>query len=311
MAAAPALPRFAAALDYPTRPIKVIIGFTPGGPADIVARLIGQSLSAQLGQPFVIENRPGAGTTIATESVAHAAPDGYTLLWTTSADEINKTLYAKLNYDFVRDIAPVASVDLLPLVMEVSPAFPANTVPEFIAYAKANPGKINFASGGVGSSQHVAGELFDFVTGIRMVHVPYRGSALAVNDLLAGQVQVSFSPIPLSIGYIRAGKLRALAVTSATRSEALPDVPALSEFVPGYEAVATDGLGAPAHTPPEIIATLNKAVNGALADPKIRTRLEDLGGVPNPMSVAEFANFIAAETEKWAKVIKFANIKMD
>ena len=311
MAAAPALPRFAAALDYPTRPIKVIIGFTPGGPADIVARLIGQSLSAQLGQPFVIENRPGAGTTIATESVAHAAPDGYTLLWTTSADEINKTLYAKLNYDFVRDIAPVASVDLLPLVMEVSPAFPANTVPEFIAYAKANPGKINFASGGVGSSQHVAGELFDFVTGIRMVHVPYRGSALAVNDLLAGQVQVSFSPIPLSIGYIRAGKLRALAVTSATRSEALPDVPALSEFVPGYEAVATDGLGAPAHTPPEIIATLNKAVNGALADPKIRTWLEDLGGVPNPMSVAEFANFIAAETEKWAKVIKFANIKMD
>jgi len=311
VAAAPALPRFAAALDYPTRPIKVIIGFTPGGPADIVARLIGQSLSAQLGQPFVIENRPGAGTTIATESVAHAAPDGYTLLWTTSADEINKTLYAKLNYDFVRDIAPVASVDLLPLVMEVSPAFPANTVPEFIAYAKANPGKINFASGGVGSSQHVAGELFDFVTGIRMVHVPYRGSALAVNDLLAGQVQVSFSPIPLSIGYIRAGKLRALAVTSATRSEALPDVPALSEFVPGYEAVATDGLGAPAHTPPEIIATLNKAVNGALADPKIRTRLEDLGGVPNPMSVAEFANFIAAETEKWAKVIKFANIKMD
>jgi len=311
VAAAPALPRFAAALDYPTRPIKVIIGFTPGGPADIVARLIGQSLSAQLGQPFVIENRPGAGTTIATESVAHAAPDGYTLLWTTSADEINKTLYAKLNYDFVRDIAPVASVDLLPLVMEVSPAFPANTVPEFIAYAKANPGKINFASGGVGSSQHVAGELFDFVTGIRMVHVPYRGSALAVNDLLAGQVQVSFSPIPLSIGYIRAGKLRALAVTSATRSEALPDVPALSEFVPGYEAVATDGLGAPAHTPPEIIATLNKAVNGALADPKIRTWLEDLGGVPNPMSVAEFANFIAAETEKWAKVIKFANIKMD
>jgi len=311
VAAAPALPRFAAALDYPTRPIKVIIGFTPGGPADIVARLIGQSLSAQLGQPFVIENRPGAGTTIATESVAHAAPDGYTLLWTTSADEINKTLYTKLNYDFVRDIAPVASVDLLPLVMEVSPAFPANTVPEFIAYAKANPGKINFASGGVGSSQHVAGELFDFVTGIRMVHVPYRGSALAVNDLLAGQVQVSFSPIPLSIGYIRAGKLRALAVTSATRSEALPDVPALSEFVPGYEAVATDGLGAPAHTPPEIIATLNKAVNGALADPKIRTRLEDLGGVPNPMSVAEFANFIAAETEKWAKVIKFANIKMD
>jgi tripartite-type tricarboxylate transporter receptor subunit TctC len=310
-ATAPALPRLAAALDYPTRPIKVIIGFAPGGPADILARLIGQSLSEQLGQPFVIENRPGAGTTIATEAVARAAADGYTLLWTTSADEINTTLYAKLNYDFARDIAPVASIDLLPLVMEVNPGFPANTVPEFIAYAKANQGKINFASGGVGSSQHVAGELFDFMTGIKMVHVPYRGAALAVNDLLAGQVQVTFSPVPLSIGYIRAGKLRALAVTSATRSKALPDVPALREFVPGYEAVATDGLGAPAHTPAEIVATLNKAVNAALADPKLRARLEDLGGVPKPMSTADFAKFIVAETEKWAKVVRFANIKMD
>jgi tripartite-type tricarboxylate transporter receptor subunit TctC len=309
--AAPALPRLAAALDYPTRPIKVIIGFAPGGPADILARLIGQSLSEQLGQPFVIENRPGAGTTIATEAVARAAADGYTLLWTTSADEINTTLYAKLNYDFARDIAPVASIDLLPLVMEVNPGFPANTVPEFIAYAKANQGKINFASGGVGSSQHVAGELFDFMTGIKMVHVPYRGAALAVNDLLAGQVQVTFSPVPLSIGYIRAGKLRALAVTSSTRSKALPDVPALREFVPGYEAVATDGLGAPAHTPAEIVATLNKAVNAALADPKLRARLEDFGGVPKPMSTADFAKFIVAETEKWAKVVRFANIKMD
>jgi tripartite-type tricarboxylate transporter receptor subunit TctC len=310
-ATAPALPRLAAALDYPTRPIKVIIGFAPGGPADILARLIGQSLSEQLGQPFVVENRPGAGTTIATEAVARAAADGYTLLWTTSADEINTTLYAKLNYDFARDIAPVASIDLLPLVMEVNPGFPANTVPEFIAYAKANQGKINFASGGVGSSQHVAGELFDFMTGIKMVHVPYRGAALAVNDLLAGQVQVTFSPVPLSIGYIRAGKLRALAVTSATRSKALPDVPAVREFVPGYEAVATDGLGAPAHTPAEIVATLNKAVNAALADPKLRARLEDLGGVPKPMSTADFAKFIVAETEKWAKVVRFANIKMD
>jgi tripartite-type tricarboxylate transporter receptor subunit TctC len=311
VATAPALPRLAATLDYPTRPIRVVIGFAPGGPADILARLIGQSLSEQLGQPFVIENRPGAGTTIATEAVTRAAPDGYTLLWTTSADEINTTLYAKLNYDFARDIAPVASIDLLPLVMEANPAFPASTVPEFVAYAKANPGKINFASSGVGSSQHVAGELFAFMTGSKMVHVPYRGAALAVNDLLAGQVQVTFSPVPLSIGYIRAGKLRALAVTSATRSTALPDVPALSEFVPGYEAVATDGLGAPARTPPEIVAALNKAVNAALADPKVKARLEDLGGIPKPMSTADFAKFIAAETEKWAKVIKFANIKMD
>jgi len=310
-ATAPALPRIAAALDYPTRPIKVIIGFAPGGPADILARLIGQSLSEQLGQPIVIENRPGAGTTIATEAVARAVPDGYTLLWSTSADEINATLYGKLNYDFIRDIAPVACVDLLPLVMEVNPAFPANTVPEFIAYAKANPGKINFASSGLGSSQHVAGELFDFMTGIKMVHVPYRGAALAVNDLLAGQVQVTFSPVPLSIGYIRAGKLRALAVTSAARSKALPDVPALSEFVPGYEAIASDGLGAPARTPAEIVATLNRAVNTALADPKIKTRLGDLGGIPKPMSTTDFAKFIAAETEKWAKIVKFANIKAE
>jgi tripartite-type tricarboxylate transporter receptor subunit TctC len=310
-ATAPALPQLAAALDYPTRPVKIVIGFAPGGPADILARLIGQSLSEQLGQPFVIENRPGAGTTIATEAVARAAPDGYTLLWTTSADEINTTLYAKLNYDFARDIAPVASIDLLPLVMEVNPTFPANAVPEFIAYAKANPGTVNFASSGVGSSQHVAGELFAFMTGTKMVHVPYRGAALAVNDLLAGQVQVTFSPVPLSIGYIRAGKLRALAVTSAARSAALPDVRALSEFVPGYEAVATDGLGAPAHTPPEIVATLNKAVNTALADPKVKARLEDLGGVPKPMSTAGFAKLIAAETEKWARVVRFANIKMD
>jgi len=304
-------PRLAAALDYPTRPVKIVIGFAPGGPADILARLIGQSLSEQFGQPFVIENRPGAGTTMATEAITRAVPDGHTLLWTTSADEINATLYAKLNYDFVRDIAPVACVDLLPLVMEVNPAFAASTVPEFIAYAKANPGKINFASGGVGSSQHVAGELFDFMTGIKMVHVPYRGAALAVNDLLAGQVQVTFSPLPLSIGYIRADKLRALAVTSATRSTALPDVPTLSEFIPGYEAVATDGLGAPARTPPEIIATLNKAVNAALADPKVKTRLEDLGGIPQPMSTTDFKKFIVAETEKWAKVVKFANIKVD
>lgn len=296
------------ALDYPTRPVKVIIGFAPGGPADILARVLCQYLSERLGQPFVIENRPGAGTTIAAETVVRSAPDGYTLLWTTSGDEINATLYAKLNYNFIRDIVPVASIDLLPLVMEVIPAFPATSVTEFIAYAKANPGKINFATGGVGSSQHVAGELFDFMTGIKMVHVPYRGATLAVNDLLAGQVQVTFSPIPLSLGYIRAGKLRALAVTSAARSTALPDVPTVAEFVPGYEAVAIDGLGAPAGTPKEIIVTLNQAVNAALADPQLKARLQTLGSVPNPMSAGEFANFIAAETDKWAKVVKFANI---
>ena len=303
--------RGARASDYPTRPVKMVIGFAPGGPADIVARLVGQSLSEQLGQPFVLENKPGAGTTIATEAVARSAPDGYTLLWTTSADEINATLYRHLNYNFMRDIAPVASVDLLPLVMEVNPAFPAKSVPEFIAYAKANPGKINFATGGVGSSQHVAGELFNFMTGIKMVHVPYRGAALAVGDLMAGQVQVTFSPIPLSLGYIRSGKLRALAVTSAARTPALPDVPTVAEFVPGYEAVATDGLGAPSGTPSEVIATLNKAVNAALADPNIRAKLARFGSEPTPMSTAAFTTFIAAETAKWAKVVKFANIKVE
>ena len=305
------LPRRVLALDYPTRPVKLVIGFAPGGPADIVARVVGQSLSEQLGQPFVIENKPGAGTTIATETVVRSAPDGYTLLWTTSADEINATLYRHLHYDFLRDVAPVASIDLLPLVMEVNPAFPAKSVVEFIAYAKANPGKINFASGGVGSSQHVAGELFDFMTGIKMVHVAYRGAALAVNDLLAGQVQVTFSPIPLSLGYIRAGKLRVLAVTSAKRSPALPDVPTVAETLPGYEAVAIDGLGAPAGTPAEIIATLNKAVNAALADPNVKAKLAHFGAEPNPMSSADFGKFIAAETDKWAKVIKFAKIKVD
>jgi tripartite-type tricarboxylate transporter receptor subunit TctC len=299
------------ARDYPNRPVKLVIGFAPGGPADIVARLLGQFLSERLGQPFVIENRPGAGTTIATGTVAHAPPDGYTLLWTTSADEINATLYKKLNYDFIRDIEPVASIDLLPLVMEVNPAFPPNSVPDFIAYAKANPGKINFATGGIGSSQHVAGELFNFLTGVKMVHVPYRGAALAVNDVIAGQVQLTFSPIPLSLGYIRGGKLRALAVTSTARSPALPDVPTVGEFVPGYEAIAIDGLGAPKGTPADIVALLNKTVNAALADPTIKSRLEGLGGIPNPMSSAQFTKFIAAETEKWAKVIKFADIKME
>jgi tripartite-type tricarboxylate transporter receptor subunit TctC len=310
-AVAPVLPRRAWALEYPTRPVRLIIGFAPGGPADIVARLIGQRLSERLGQPFVIESRPGAGTTIATEAVVRSAPDGYTLLWTTSADEINATLYTKLNYNYLRDIAPIANIDLLPLVLEVNPSFPVKTVPEFIAYAKANPGKVNFATGGIGSSQHVAGELFKFMTGVDLVHVPYRGAALAVADVIAGQVQATFSPIPLSVGYIRAGKLRALAVTSTFRSAALPDIPTIGDFVPGYEAIASDGLAAPANTPADIIAKLNAEVNAALTDPAIKARLEDLGGVATPMSVSQFREFIAKETDKWAKVIKFANIKAE
>jgi tripartite-type tricarboxylate transporter receptor subunit TctC len=302
------LPRLASALDYPTRPVRLIIGYTPGGSADIVARLLGERLSQRLGQPIVIENRPGAGTTIATEAVVRSPPDGYTLLWTSSADEINTTLYHNLNFNFLRDIAPVASIEFLPLVMEVNPSLPVKTVPEFIAYAKANPSKINFASGGVGSSQHVAGELFKFMTGVDLVHVPYRGVAVGINDLLAGQVQVAFSPIPSSITFIRDGRLRPLAVTSAQRVAALPDIPTVGEFVPGYEATASDGIGAPAGTPAEIIDSLNSAFNAALTDPGIKARLEDLGGVPVPMSPAEFAKFIAANTEKWAKVVRFAHM---
>jgi len=309
--AAPSLTRLAWALDYPTRPIRLIIGYTPGGSADIVARLLGERLSQRLGQPIVIENRPGAGTTIATEAVARSLPDGYTLLWTSSADEINATLYQKLNFDFVRDIAPVASIEMLPLVMEVNSSFPAKTVPEFIAYAKANPGRINFASGGVGSSQHVAGELFKFMTGVDLVHVPYRGVALGITDLLGGQVQVAFSPIPSSITFIRDGKLRALAVTSATRVAALPDIPTIAEFVPGYEATASDGIGAPAGTPADIISRLNGEINAALNDPAIRARLQDLGGVPTPMTPSEFGKFIVDNTEKWAKVVRFAHMQAE
>jgi len=309
--AAPALPRLAHALDYPTRPVKLVLGFAPGGPADILARLVSQRLSERLGQPFVIENHPGGGTTIATEYVVRAAPDGYTLLWATSSFAINASLYDKLNYNFIRDIAPVANIDFLPLVVEVNPVLPVHTIPELIAYAKANPGKINFATGGVGSSQHVAGELFNFMTGTDLVHVPYRGASLAINDLLAGQVQMTFSPIPLSMGYIRAGKLRALAVTSAKRIPVLPDVPTVAEFVPGYVAVASDGVGAPANTPNEIIDKLNGAIVAVLAEPAIKARLEDLGGIVAPMSPAEFKKFIADETVKWGKVIKFANIKAE
>ncbi len=309
--ALPALSRVAWAQDYPTRPVRVIVGFAAGGPADIVVRLMNQWLSQRLGQQFILENRPGAGTNIATEAVVRSEPDGYTLLLATTAAAINATLYEKLDFNFMRDIAPVASIDRVPLVLEVNPMLPAATVPEFIAYAKANPGKINYGTGGIGTVQHVAGELFKFMTGVDLVHVPYRGGALVLTDLLAGQVQAAFSPLSASVPYIRAGKLRALAVTTAKRVDALPDIPTVAEFVRGYEAAASDGIGAPKGTPPEIIARLNSEISAGLAEAAIKGTLADLGSVPAPMSAADFGSYIAAETEKWAKVIKFANIKAE
>jgi tripartite-type tricarboxylate transporter receptor subunit TctC len=308
---APVLPCRARALDYPARPVRLVDGFAAGGAVDIVARVLCQWLSQRLGQPFVVDNKPGAATNIATEEVVRAAPDGYTLLWATTANTTNATIYDNLSFNFIRDIAPVGTIDRFPLVMELNPAVPAETVPEFIAYAKQNPGKINYGSGGIGTIQHVAGELFKFVAGVDLVHVPYRGAALVLNDLLAGQVQLSFSPIASSLGYIRADRLRALAVTGTMRSPALPDVPTVSEFLPGYEASAVDGIGAPANTPADIIDKLNTAVNAALADPGIKTRLADLGSIPLSMAPAEYRALIAAETEKWAKVIIFAGIKAD
>jgi tripartite-type tricarboxylate transporter receptor subunit TctC len=287
--------------------VHIVVGLYPGSGSDIIARLMGQWLSGRLGQPFVIDNKPGASGNIATEAAVRAPPDGYTLLMVGGFNTINATLYEKLNFNFIRDIAPVASIDRVALVMVVNPTVPAKTVPEFISYAKTNPGKINMGSGGIGNVSHVAGELFKMATGIDMVHVPYRGSPLP--DLLGGQVQVVFSPIPASIGYIRTGKLRALAVTTATRSEALPDIPTLSEFVPGYEAILWDGIGSPSNTPPEIIAILNKQVNVALADPMFKRRLADLGIEPFANTPAEFGKFLVEDVEKWAKVIKFAGIK--
>src|SRR5262245_17800588 len=285
-AALPAVARVAWAQTYPTRPVRLIVGFAAGGPGDMVARLIAQWLSERLGQPFVVENRTGAATNIATEAVVRAPADGYTLLFVTTTNAINTTLYEKLSFNFSRDIVPVASVIRGPSVLEVNPSVPAKTVPEFIAYAKANPGKLTMASGGIGAPSHVFGELFKLMTGVNLVHVPYRGAAPAVTDLLAGQVQVYFDPIPNSIGYIRAGKVRPLAITSATRSEALPDVPTISEFVPGYEGTFWFGVGAPKATPAEIVDKLNKEVNAALHDPKMKARLADLGGVTLPGSPA-------------------------
>jgi tripartite-type tricarboxylate transporter receptor subunit TctC len=306
--ALPAVSRIAWAQPYPTRPVRLIEGFGAGGAADIVARLMGQWLSERLGRPFVVENRTGAATNIATEAVVRAAPDGYILLLITSANAINAAMF-KLNFDFVRDIAPVAGLVNVPLLMEVHPSVPARTVAEFIAHAKASPGKINLASAGIGSSTHAAGEMFKMMAGLDLLHVPYRG-AQVLPALLAGDVpQVFFGPLPSSIEYVRTGKLRALAVTTATRSPMLPDIPALSESLPGYEASTWFGVGAPKATPAEIVDKLNKEINAGLVDPKIKARLTDLGGTVLAGSPGDFGQFIADETEKWAKVVRFAGIK--
>ena len=309
--ALPAVMRNARAQTYPTRPVRLIVTVAAGGSPDIIARLIGQWLTDRLGQPFIIENRAGASGNIGTEIVVRASPDGYTLMLAISANAINASLYDRLNFNFVRDIAPVASISTIPLVMEVNPSVPVHTVAEFIAYAKANPGKINMASGGTGSPLHIAGELFKMMAGIDMFHVPYRSEALALPDLISGQVQIMFGVMPASLGYIRAGKLRALAVASAKRQDVLPEVPALSEFFPGYEANGWYGIGVPTATPTEIIEALNKQINAALADPTMKQRLADLGCNVFAGSPADFGKFIADETEKWAKVIKFAGIKAE
>jgi tripartite-type tricarboxylate transporter receptor subunit TctC len=310
-AALPTVARIARAQAYPARPVRIIVGFSAGGPIDILTRLIGQWLSERLGQPFVIESRPGAGSNIATEAVVRASPDGYTLLGVTSANTINTTLYDKLNFNFIRDIAPVAGIIRVPQVIEVHPSVPVTTVPEFIAYAKANPGKLNMASAGNGTVQHVAGELFKVMTGVAMQHVPYRGQAPALVDLLGGQAQVMFDTVPASMQYLRSGKLRPLAVTTATRSEALPELPTVADFVPGYESSALYGIAAPRTTPIEIVDKLNREINAALVDPTMKARLADLGGSMLTGSAADFGKLIADETEKWAKVVKFSGAKAD
>jgi len=309
-AALPCLPRRAAALDYPARAVHVLVGQAAGSSSDITARLVSQYVSEHLGQQFIVEVRPGATGNITTEAVVRSPPDGYTLLLVNSQNTINAALFPNLPFDFVRDIAPIAGIFRVPLVMEVLPTFPAKTVPEFIAYAKANPGKINMASAGVGGPQHVAGELFKFMAGVDLVHVPYHGSTPALVDLLAGQVQVMFDVTPSSLPHIKAGKLRPLAVTMPERLDVLPDVPPMAQYLPGYEAFGWIGFGAPEGTPTEIIEMLNKTYNAAIADPTVRARLMDLGGlVMQPNTPAEFAKFIAADTDKWIKVVKFANLK--
>ena len=309
--ALPALSWIAQAQVYPARPVRIIVPFTPAGTTDLVGRLIGQWLSERLGQQFIVDNRPGAGTNIGTEAAVRAPADGYTLLIAVPPSAINATLYEKLNFNFLRDLIPVASVLRAPFVMEINPSLSAKTVPEFIAYVKANPGKINMGSAGVGSGNHVAGELFKMMTGLDMIHVPYRGAGPALTDLIGGQVQFYFDPIPTSLEHIKAGKLRALAVTGATRSEVLPDVPALSTFVPGYEATFWAGFVAPKNTPSGIVEKLNMEINAALADPKIKARIAELGGSPFPGAPAQFGNFLAEETEKWGKVVKFAGMKSE
>jgi tripartite-type tricarboxylate transporter receptor subunit TctC len=310
-AALPAASRIARAQTYPTRPVRIIVGFAAGGAFDIVGRLMGQWLSDRLAQPFIVENRPGAGTNIATEAVVRAPADGYTLLLGGAVNTVNATLYENLKFDFMRDIAPVAGIIRFPNLMEVNPSFPAKTVPEFISYAKANPGKLTFASTGIGTTQHLSGELFKMMTDINMVHVAYRGAPPALTDLISGQVQVMFGPLPASIELIRAGKLRPLAVTTTTRSEALPNIPTVGEFVPGYEASGWNGVGAPKNTPAEIIDKLNKEINAGLADPNIKARLADLGGTPLAGSPADFGKLVADETEKWAKVVKFSGARAE
>jgi len=310
-AALPVVSRVARAQAYPSRPVRVIVGFTAGSASDIVARLMGQWLSERLGQQFLVENRPGAGTNIGTEAVVRSPADGYTLLLVNSSNAINATLYDKLSFVFLRDIVPVAGIHRAPLFLVVHPSFPVKTVPEFIAFAKANPGKVTMASPGNGSSPHVSGELFKMMAGIDMTHVPYRGGGQVMTDLIAGQVQVSFIGLIVAIEHIRSGKLRALAVAAATRSDVLPDIPTVSDFVPGYEASAFWGVGAPRNTPAEIIDKLNKEINAGLADPKIKARLADLGGTVLSGSPPDFGKLIAEETEKWGKVIRDANIKAE
>jgi tripartite-type tricarboxylate transporter receptor subunit TctC len=310
-AALTALSHTASAQAYPTRPVRLIVPFGPAGATDITARLIGHWLSERLGQQFIIENRPGAGGNIGTEAVVRAPPDGYTLLYVTTANASNATLYDKLNFNFIHDIAPVAAIISFPYIMVVNPSVPAKTLPEFITYAKANPGKINMASPGIGSTPHVNGELFKVMTGTNMVHVPYRSAAAVMTDLLSGQVQLYFGTTASSLEYVRTGKLRALAVTIERRLDALPEIPTVAEFVPGYEASNWYGIGAPKATPAEIIDKLNKEISAGLADPNMKARLADLGGTVLAGSPADFGKLITDETEKWAKVIKFAGVKAD
>jgi len=307
--ALPAASGIASAQSYPTRPVRIVVGYAAGGGTDLVARLMGQWLSERLGQPFVIENRTGAATNIGTEAVVRAPADGYTLLLAHTANAINATHYEKLNFNFIRDIAPVAAIIRVPTVMVVNPSLPAKTVPEFIAYATANPGRINMASGGAGGSDHMSGELFKAMTGVNMIHVPYRGLSPALTDLLGGQVQVIFSSLPAAIEYIRANKLRALAVTTAMRFEGAPDIPSVGEFVPGYEASQWYGVGVPKNTPVAIVEKLNKEINAGLANPKLKAQLADLGGTVLPGPAADFGKLIAEETEKWAEVVKLSGAK--